>query len=56
MAIAVKTLILTVLIEICEKMITNNPHINTLTLKCLNFASLLDFKTTRDPMIQIIGI
>lgn len=54
--IPIGILILTVLIEICEKIIMKIPLKKTFNLKFLNFSLLLDFSTTSVAMIQIIGI
>ena len=55
-AIPVCILILTVLIEICEKIIITIPLKNTFILKFLNLSLLLDFKTTKVAIIHNIGI
>ena len=49
-------LILTVLIEICEKTIMIIPLKNTFNLKFLNLSLLLDFRTTKDAIMHNIGI
>ena len=53
--IAVAMLILTVLIEICEKTIMIIPLKNIFNLKFLNLSLLLDLRTTRDAIIHSIG-
>ena len=53
---AVGMLILTALIEICEKMIMIIPLKNIFNLKFLNLSLLLDLRTTRDAIIDAIGI
>ena len=53
---AVGMLILTALIEICEKMIMIIPLKNIFNLKFLNLSLLLDLRTTKDAIIHTIGI
>ena len=50
------TLILIVLIEICEKIMIVIPHKNTLILKFLNLSLLLDLRITNDATIHNMGI
>ena len=54
--IPVEILILTVLIEICEKIIVNIPIKKTFILKVLNLSLLLDLSTTKDAIIHNIGM
>ena len=54
--IAVGILTLTVLIEICEKIIIIIPLKNIFNLKFLNLSLLLDLRTTKDAIIHNIGI
>ena len=53
--IAVGILTLTVLIEICEKIITITPLKNIFNLKFLNLSLLLDLRTTKDAIMHSIG-
>ena len=52
---AVGILILTVFIEICEKIIIIIPLKNIFNLKFLNLSLLLDLSTTKDAIIHNIG-
>ena len=54
--IAVSVLTLTVLIEICEKIIMIIPLRNIFNLKFLNLSLLLDLRITKDAIIHNIGI
>ena len=54
--IPVSKLILIVLTEICEIMITKIPTKKIFILKFLKPSLLLDFTTTKAPIIHIIGI
>ena len=49
-------LILIVLTDICEKMITTIPVKKTFILKFLNLSLLLDLRITNDAIIHNIGI